>query len=322
MMGGLLTSGAHYKLQRMSKDNCIFIGIYIAIGVVLFGFWCSIIGIYNNGQLEKHGSGPMPTFPQNVTYFELKKDLGFAALLWRWQYDTTIQDVDFVAKQACYSVNHDVLVYVNGDLAFRTDGKILTTTSDVYVYNNAGDTVYKITTGDFWITLLNQNKIEVNFHMEDASGNTILYAEKTDIFTLAKSFTFKDPNGVVVSTATKDITTFPWTWKVNLYLDQTSVHIDYPVLMAMFAHSSFAEKGTDSNGNSADKTDSCNGYFFTVSILDGVLTFLYFCFTGWLFWEFFSVCCGKTRDWCSDTYDTIRQKTSQGVSPQNEGSMA
>ncbi|VBB18160.1 hypothetical protein YASMINEVIRUS_623 [Yasminevirus sp. GU-2018] len=299
----------------MSKDNCIFVSIYIGVGVVLFAFWMSVVGIYDNGQKEKYQAGPMPNYPQNITYFELKKDLGFAALLWRWQYTSEIADSEFVAKQACYSLNHDVLVSVNGNLLFRSDGKILTTTSDVYIYDNEGNKKYKITTGDFWITLLNQNKIRVNFHMEDASGNTVLYAEKTDIFQLAKSFTFKDTDGVTVSTATKDITNFPWTWKVNLYLDRTSVHIDYPALMTVFAHSSFAEKGTDDKGKPVDKTDSCNQYFFVVSILDGILTFLYICFTVWMFWELFKGCYEKTKTWCIDTCSFNGQKSSVEIHP-------
>lgn len=302
----------------MCKDNYIYGYIYAFAGTVLFGLWCSVIGIYSNGQSELISSGLMPTFPQNISYFELKKDLGFGALMWRWRYETTIQNVEFVAKQACYTVNHDVLVYINDNLAFRTDSKILSTTSDTYVYNNAGTKVYKITTGDFWLTLLNQNKILVNFHMENAQGNTILYVEKTDIFTLAKSFIFKDPNGTVAASATKDITIFPWTWKVNLHLNQTHQHIDYPVLMAIFAHSSFAEKGTDRRGNSVYRTDTCNNCFLTVAILAGVLSSLYICFTVWMFWDFLKNCCSKTRRWCTDNCNNQNQQMTIHVTPPKE----
>lgn len=283
--------------------NCILVGGYILLGIALAGFWASLIVINNEGKNEAQGSGTMPYYPRDVSYFELKKDMGFEALMWRWQYTTEIGTTIFEAKQVCFSPMHDVHLFVNGDIAYRTESQYFTLTSDMHIYDKLGNKRYKITTGDFLITLLNMNKIAVNFHMEDLDGNTVMYAEKTDYFQIATYFKFRDVNQTVIAEATKDITVFPWTWRVNLYMNATTTKIEYPVLMAIFAQSSFTEGGDENS------TDFCNNYFYVVGIGSIILSLVFVILTFYLAWASIYACCCPTERLYRSKYDNYTMTT-------------
>lgn len=201
--------------------------------------------------------------------------------------------------QACYSVNHDVHGATNGILSFRTDGKILTTTSDILVWDCHGKHIFTFTTGNFWITLENQFKIQVSFQMRDSTGIPLCYVQSTDYFSISKSFTFVDAfTGQQVVTANKDITTFPWTWSISILNTSSNSPIVNPTLLGLiFSHSSFSE--TDSKGK--DVTDMCNNYYLYTCILDGIATLFWLSFVIWLFFgdwikKQYNLCWGEKKE--------------------------
>jgi uncharacterized protein YxjI len=278
------------------------------LAVICFGFWISVIAIHSGDVKSRTTSASCPMFPQgfsNTSYhqdyysyiseplpssFQLKKQIWE---MWNWQYNMDLSAHSITMTQACYSINHDVHAQLDGVLSFRTDGKVLSTTSDILVWDCHGKHVFTLTTGSFWITLENQIKIQVNFQLRDAAGTTLAYVQGTDLWTISKSFTFVDAvSGEKVVTASKDITTFPWTWNAAILNTNSDSPIVNPSLLGLvFAHSSFSE--TDSDGN--DVTDMCNNYFLYTCILDGIATFGVLVACIWVFWDWIEIQYNRCR---------------------------
>lgn len=273
------------------REKCIISTVVVCICLILAGFWCSIIAIYDNGVKERLSIGDMPSIDKNMSYFELEKGLGFNDLFWRWSYEADKNNNKYEAKQACVSLQHDVLLYQNGELTYSSNGKILSVTSNIEIYDRNENKKFLITTGSFWITLINQNRILVNFNLQDTAGNNILYVDSVNAWNLVKEYYFKDANGTTVAYAIKDITTFPWTWKTTLY-DYNASKFDFRLLMIVFAHSSFSE-GSGSKGSGSD---ACNNYFLYVSIIDGICTLIFIIVMGWIFFEEIKLCCKYLKE--------------------------
>jgi uncharacterized protein YxjI len=264
------------------SDECKFLLFNICVSSILLGFWFSIIGIYDQDKKSQTNTNPFLNPQKNVTYFELAKQLDFKSF-WNWKYETSINGENYELIQACPTVKHDVYLKRNGILQLRSDGKIFSTDSRINLYNNHGDLIYVITTGNFWITVLNSNKVLVNFQVQDAFGNTLMYVESVNAWNVARTYTFKDYNGNVIADASKDITDFPWTWKADLYQNtirsNTTYTADPGLLMIIFAYSSFSENNK--------KTDICNNYFWNVCIVDGIFTSLYIILLCYIFKDIF-----------------------------------
>lgn len=274
----------------MNQDRIVYISIIFFI-VCLLAFGFSVVGIISNGTKERTISGDCSMTPANVTYFELTKSV-FS--LWNWKYDTSINGHSVLVRQACYSINHDVLMYTNGGLSASSDGKVLSTTSDVYINDCHGDRLYKITTGSFWITLLNTNRIAVSFVIEDRRGNVVGYIDGVDYFLYLTKYSIKDINGVEIVLAHKDITSFPWKWKITIR-DPTSPLGDIRALAIIFAHTSFSEGGTDSKGNHVDTTDICNAYVLWTGITVCIVLGLLLVFICYWFWIQLKECCSRLK---------------------------
>jgi hypothetical protein len=286
--------------MKMCGENCQIITAISVFSIILLAFWFSIIGIYDSDKRLQTNSEPF-LLPQ-VYYgtFDLVKQLNIKSF-WHWKYETTVNNDNYELIQACPTFKHDVYLKRNGVLQMRSDGKIFSTESEVNIYDNHNNFIYKITTGSFWLTLLNQNKILVNFHLEDAYGQTVLYVDSTNYFNVARTFIFKDKDGNVVATASKDITDFPWTWKTNIINNVNSTNkVDIGLLMMIYSYSSFSEGGVDSDGRHVDKTDICNNYFFYVCVIDGIITGLWIIFLCYIFRSFilalYETCNNKFRN--------------------------
>lgn len=264
--------------------------VIITAIVCLLAFGFSVVGILVSGNRERTTSADCPSMPANVTYFELTKSIFD---VWHWEYDTTVTGsasaVDLSARQACYTLEHDVLLHVDGGLLASSDGKILSTTSDVLINDCHGDRLFKVTTGSFWITLLNTNRILVSYALEDNQGNLLAYVQGTDLFQIMTTYTFQGADGNTVAYAEKDITTFPWTWKVHIY-DPASPGADLRALAIVTAHASFSEGGTDDNGKHVDTTDVCNNYVFWTGIAVIIVLILTLAGAVWVFWESVTQC--------------------------------
>lgn len=266
------------------SDECKFVLFNVCAASILLGFWFSLIGIYDHDKRFQTNNNPYLGPQQNVTYVELSKQLDFGSF-WNWKYETSIKGENYELVQACPTIKHDVYLKRNGVLQLRSDGKIFSTDSRINLYNNHGDLMYVISTGNFWITVLNTNKILVSFHVQDPYGNTLFYVESVNAWNVARTYIFKDINGRVVADASKDITDFPWTWKADLQQFQSntsntnqSYSIDPSLLMIIFAYSSFSE---------SKQTDICNNYFWKVCIVDGMFTGLYIILLCYVFKDFF-----------------------------------
>ena len=189
-------------------------------------------------------------------------------------------------------------MYSNGDLTASSDGKIVSDTSDIYINDCHGDRIFKITTGNFWITLLNTNRIAVSFLLQDHNNNNLAYVAGTDIFQIMTTYTLTDFNGEVVAQAEKDITSFPWKWKVSIF-KPVSPAADIRALSIIFAHASFSEGGTDSNGSHVDKTDVCNNYIFITGMVVICVLVLFLCFLVYVFWNQIKYCYHRRHEYCN-----------------------
>ena len=293
------------NIMKCTREYWIHIAVIVSSIIIILGFGFAEVGIYVNGINAKTTSGPSPFINakyENITNFQLQKSI-FS--LWNWKYTDSIGIHSVILQQACPSIEHDILMFVDGNLAIRSNGKIVSTTSEIDIYDNQNNQLYTITTGSFWLTLLNLNTIEVAFQLRNSTGDTILYVASTNLFTIMTTYSFSDMNGVEIAYAEKDITTFPWTWKVNILHPESPV-LDVRVLSLIFAHASFSEGGTDSNGKHVNTTDVCNNFFFYNGIVWGIVVGLFLIFLILIFWVYVKQCllmcyhgdyilCGGTR---------------------------
>ena len=285
-------------MPRIS-DECKFIWFNIFVCCVLLGFWFSIIAIYDQDKKLQTNTNPYLGPQKNVSSFKLTKKINFESF-WNWKYETSINEENYELVQACPTLKHDVYLKRNGILQLRSDGKIFSTDSRINMYNNYGDLVYVITTGNFWITVLNSNKVLVNFQVQDPFGNTLIYVESVNAWNIARIYTFKDVNGNVVADASKDITDFPWSWKADLNkigsggLTNNTYLVDPGLLMIIFAYSSFSENDK--------KTDECNNYFWILCIVDGIFTGLYILLLCYIFKDFFSAVLDSVKNFFKKTF--------------------
>ncbi len=249
----------HYQ----TTSNCKRITIGICIFVVLFGFAMSLVGIYDDSiNVYRSSSTTCPnymkmnltSFSMNLTNFAIPSEFTATKSLlsqWNWKYE--VNDFDGQIKQRCPTTQHDVDVYINGYFAGRSDGKILSTVSEIDINDCHNSRLYTARTGDFFQTVINGNKIWVSFELRDLDGNTIAYVDSKKFFTT--NIDIKNTQGVVVANLYRGIN-FPWKWDFNLY-DQTAHGANPIVLMILAGHSSFSD---DDNS-----TDICNSYFWGVT---------------------------------------------------------
>jgi uncharacterized protein YxjI len=297
-----------------NRENFIYLSIFILIGLAIVGLGFSLVGIAVDGQKARFDPGVCPNIDinqNNITDFELKKQLSISGE-WHWTYSDPIGPYSIKLQQVCYSIEHDVIMSINGHVSLTTDGKILSTTSKIYVNDCNGDHVYTITTGSFWLSLLNTNRIEVSFQLQDRFGQTLMYVAGTDYFSIMSKYSFVDINGTELASVEKDITIFPWTWKFHIRQPNSPV-LDLRVLALVAAHSSFSEGGTDSNGSHVDTTDICNNYIFWTAIIVGITGFVYIAIIVFILWDSIKSCFARLRPHDNNLRRPISNPDSQEI---------
>jgi hypothetical protein len=324
--------------MTLSRSDWYGIAFLTFIGLGIVGFGAAEIGILVHGKAVKTSSASIcPEIAEstlqggstNITYYELKKSI---TSLWNWQYADPLGDHSIRMEHACPSVEHDVLMYIDGGLAARTNGKMFSTTSVIEVFDCHNQQIYTITTGSFWITLLNLNRIAVSFHLQDMTGKTLLYVPGTD-FMVMSSYSFMDMNGTEIVYAQKDIRTFPWTWKVNIRHPESPV-LDVRALNLIFAHASFSQViSLNSKGDQTYTTDWCNSFFVIAGIVDLCVLGVFVVIMIWVCWNYIKwifvwcrqiqcsrtqcsgcwrACYSRCRTQCSTCFDSHRCYTYDG----------
>lgn len=156
---------------------CIGFGVFL---ILLSGIFVAVQHAEGNRWTPQEQT--CPQFPTNLTYFELRKQIWKQ---WKWEYDLAAPK--FVndslhdnfsfgtkdeAEQKCPTATHDVEIHLNGKLAARTDGKILTTVSKNYIRDCHGSVMFQTKTASTFHTIINGNDIIVSFELWDKTGKT------------------------------------------------------------------------------------------------------------------------------------------------------
>ena len=217
-----------------------------------------VIGIFNatiyfKGIKYTASNIPCQQFPSNLTEVVAKKDIESQ---WNWLYEGNNENqgntFNIKIEQKCPTETHDVNVYLNGKLVVRTDGKIITTTSNVNINDCHGNTILVFKASDIGQVILNQNKVFVNKQIETIDHHILGYVKGKDFF-INNDITILDINGNVVAEITRNKLSFDWEWKLTIYNNDSPLS-NIGLLAAIAGKQAFGEDGS--------KTDICNNYFW------------------------------------------------------------
>lgn len=259
---------------------CIYaILSFVSIAIIAMDF--SIIGIYDAEKNSYSDDGTVcAELSENITSFSVTETWGSAiGVAQHWEFRADQFPGKIIKK--CPTLTDDAEVYVNGRLAGKSDGKILSVLSENRIRDCTRKIKYVIKTGSVFDTVINGNKISVSFVMYDntESKNVLAYVEGSHFF--FDEFVLRDPT---TNAAITRITSSPLNvikkWDVVRY-NTSHPASSFLVIGSVIGKKSFTEKTNDKDkdkdGNK--KNDVCNNYFWVVPWLNIILlAIVCFCF--------------------------------------------
>jgi heme/copper-type cytochrome/quinol oxidase subunit 2 len=269
------------------KEEHIMIMVGFGFFLILMGFGISEMVIYDNGRAYTAGSEDCPIYP-NITSAVAKKQLSSQ---WHWTY--RFDEFDGTIQQNCPSQAHDTELWLNGDLVGRSDGKIFSAKSKVYINDCHGNRIYVTEAGDVWDAIINSFHIEVSFILWNADmSRPLAYAKGSSWFN--DDFEILDIYGQPVATMHRRLLQIPRRWEFNR-INTNAPGADFRVLAIIAGTHAF------SNGGS-DDTDICNSYFYNLAIVlivvISVILALVLFVIGYIYRRQFEACVGCCRQQC------------------------
>jgi heme/copper-type cytochrome/quinol oxidase subunit 2 len=218
--------------------------------LILLGFSISVMVIYSDGRAYTSANSECPVYP-NITSAVAKKQLSSQ---WHWTYK--FNEFDGRIQQNCPSQMHDTELYVNDDLVARSDGKLFSTKSKVYINDCHGDRIYTMEAGDVWDAIINSFHIEVSFLLWNADMSEILgYAKGRSWFN--DDFEILNTDGQPVASMHRKLFEIPRRWEFHRIV-LNAPGADFRVLGIIAGTHAFSD---------GDDTDMCNSYFYNLSIV-------------------------------------------------------
>ena len=129
------------------RDLCVYLSV---ASILIIGFGSSSAVIYIKGEKYTDG-GTCPTFPKNITYAQANKIISSQ---WNWKYRHTNNGTTLTIEQKCPTMTHDANIYLDGILAARTEGEIISLTSKVQYQFCHGNLLYIFEASDFGQVIL------------------------------------------------------------------------------------------------------------------------------------------------------------------------
>lgn len=278
-------------MAELTKNQIVC--FFITAVIIVIGFGASVAGIYDNRPDYTSDSCPRIILYNNRSYVA-EKDIWAQ---WHWTYELNSQNVDI--ERSCPTVNVDVDIYVNGRLYTRSDKKTFSTTSRNYIRNCHGNVEYIIETPNALSTLINWNGIYTSLLLKNSNGTVLAYVSGTTFFDYDFDIISATTN-FVVAHMSRDYVSIPWKWNFKIN-DNTSDGAKPEVLFTIAGRTSF--------GDSGDKDDTCNTYFWSVSwtvvAIVGFLVIVIFCIVGYIFWKSIKLCWIKITECYTTTSHKI-----------------
>ena len=187
--------------------------------------------------------------------YELTKELSSQ---WKWTY----KNRDIKIQLLCPSSRHDTNIYYNDTYVGGTDIKIISAVTETLIIDCHGTPLFFLRTGNLFGTIINGNKILVNYEVRDAEDTIIAYSTGKHFIT--DEIELLDANReFTIATLTRNTFSTKWIWKihVNSFFHEAS---DPLVLFSIAGMRSFAGKGTD----------GCNTFYWWslyLTIITGIL---------------------------------------------------
>ncbi|AYV81838.1 MAG: hypothetical protein Harvfovirus67_8 [Harvfovirus sp.] len=264
------------------SDPYTISAVFAFLAAIIIGLSISEAVIYGNSRSFTSTSHTCPQFPQNLTSYQLNKEL---LDQWHWTYSFTPFSGD--VKLRCPSARSDSDIHLGSDLAARTDQKILSLVTQTYIYDCHGTTLFQIQARDPFQTIINGLSIIVSYVIYNADASQIIgYTKGT--YLLLDSITVIDQYGSNIAEIDRTITSsLLWQWRVTI--TNTTSPVSNPLILIPLAS---YRSWTDNS----DSTDGCNSYFFGVGWTLFAITcliFLWLCRIIWFKCSLKQKCCPK-----------------------------
>ena len=267
---------SYVTLRDFIRNNCRFYGFLVTLGSALMLIGFVLLGIFVHGyrsaaNITISDSESCGTFPA-LTTFTATKDIWS---LYHWKYN--FDEFPGYAQQVCPTMQHDAVVHTgsSGQLVARSDGKIATIVSTVYIRDCHGNIKFIQRTGGIFETIINSNKILVSYELQDAQGSTIAYTD--EVHFVLSSITLYDISGVTIATMSRTITDAKWVWTYNI-VNMTHPAANPEILVLITMQRSFAENPND--------TDGCNTFFGVIEIIFIIFLVVGFVLIAWGLYAF------------------------------------
>lgn len=247
--------------KRLSAAGCVAVVI-----AIFLGFCAAELAIWLSGEYKPLPAAtacqavPVNTTTGAVTTLRFQKDIWSR---WHWKY-VGRDGINGEFQQRCPSITHDAELTLNGNVAGRTNGKLLTTISKTAVLDCHGDQAFEWDSGSAIQTFINSFQIDAKYLIRK-QGTLVAYVDSTNFFSTdivlrdALSTDRVDGNFPVVAELTRNkLSTSEWNW--YLTIRNGSHPASDPLLLTMLA-------GQRSFSENSKSTDMCNEFFKTVGYL-------------------------------------------------------
>jgi hypothetical protein len=182
---------------------CIFFAVMIPLGIF------DIVIFTQSQNWQTPASIACPAFPENLTYYEAKRDLFSFHATYNFNpyFNGLIQFI-------CASYNLDIKLMVNDQLAVRTNRKIISTISESHILDCHGDLLYITRAGDAWDAIINSNKISVSLEVHSPNNEVLAYIQGTHFF--GDEVSILDTAGNTVAELHRSFGTVPAYWSFTI----------------------------------------------------------------------------------------------------------
>lgn len=226
------------ELASIVATGCLIVLILVSVGI-------SDILIFRSG--TTYPKGECGAFPSNLTRFSASKQI---LSQWHWTY--TFDQFKGAITHNCPSRTGDVNVYVNGMLAARSEGKLISLVQKTLIRDCNGNLMAILRAGSPFQSMINGHNIDVSMELRTPDGHgMIAYVDGEHYYT--DKINIKDINGFVIAHMERHKLSLHWKWQFRIF-NKFNFAADPRVLSIIAGRNAF--------GHGASHNDFCNKYFY------------------------------------------------------------
>lgn len=254
----------------MNKNDCAIL-FFLIVGVI--SLFCGPIVIpwseaRRNNPPESNPSKQCYVFPPNVTHIDLKKRLSY---IWYWDYKITVKtntsthEGEFYMRYPTWM--NDLNAKIGDSYIGRTDGKVISATSEIDILDCHNNLKYVMRSGDIFQTWVNGFNIDVSLEI-NVKGVTQYYINKNNLVT--SNIDVYNNKSVKVAHLYQNkfsdaFSVNGWTWSIDI-IDSVNSPIDPFILISIAGSQSFQEKYNIDDSNNSLKRDFRNGLYIALIV--------------------------------------------------------